>query len=68
MLCSNTIKDDIRANITQVPISVYKPISEITAARIQASLFITQRKFAKLTMERPGAEISLKTRQVGRNL
>jgi len=58
-----TAQDEIRANISQVPISVYKPISDITKARIQANRFISKMRFAKLSMERPGVEISLKTRQ-----
>jgi len=58
-----TAEDDIRTNIKQVPISVYKPVSDITSARIQANRFIAKRKFAKLCSERPGVEISLRTRQ-----
>ena len=58
-------QDDIHDNIRQVPISVYKPINDITAARNQANRYVSKYKFAKFSAERPGVEISLRTRQVG---
>ena len=48
-----------------MPISVYKPINDITAARNQANRYVSKYKLAKFSAERPGVEISLRTRQVG---
>jgi hypothetical protein len=58
-----TAQDNIQHHIHQVPISVHNPIRDVIEARVQANRFIGNKILAKLTSERPGVEVSIRTQQ-----